>query len=282
MAASPHERGSAGGQPRLLIMDVCGAFMRPLGGWLPIGKLVGLMAELNVDGQATRSAVSRMRQRGLLVPEAHGTQRGYRLSEAALASLEEADRRIFSPPPSSSVADGWVLVSFSIPEEERDKRHLLRSRLEWLGFGLLANGLWLAPRWIQPELEHMVKDLGFEEYVTVWAAGHLGFGDLSALVARCWDLVELRGMYSDFLTVARDIADRWRAPAGATDDGRAAYVDYVSTLHQWRKFPYLDPGLPREVLPHGWEGRHAADLFHSLRRRLEPAAIAYVSEFVGA
>lgn len=275
LASSPRQYGRAG-QPRLLIMDVCGAFMRPLGGWMAVSKLVGLMSELGVDEQATRSAVSRMRQRGLLHSEERDGHRGYRLSEVALERLAESDRRIFSGVHTSTVAEGWVLVSYSIPEEERDKRHVLRSRLEWLGFGMLANGVWLAPRWIEAELELALKTLGYEEYVTVWAAGYLGFEDLSALVARCWDLVELRQLYAEFLATASATAKRWRKKDG---DGRAAYVDYVSILHQWRKFPYLDPGLPAELLPKNWEGRKAAELFFELKEQLEAPALRFVADY---
>ncbi|MGY1694327.1 PaaX family transcriptional regulator C-terminal domain-containing protein [Geodermatophilus sp. SYSU D00814] len=278
MSASPLQREhGAPGQPRLLIMDVCGAFMRPLGGWLPVARLVGLMAVVGVEEPATRSAVSRMRQRDLLVPETRGGQRGYRLSERALAALDEADRRIYSRVPSSTVAEGWVLVSYSVPERERDKRHVLRSRLEWLGFGMLGSGLWLAPRWIQPELEAAVEALGFEEYVTVFEAHHLGFEDLPALVGRCWHLEQLRDLYAEFLDTAGTTAERWRSHPG---DDRDAFVDHVSTLHQWRKFPYLDPGLPAELLPPEWEGKRAADLFFELRDRLEEPARRFVADFV--
>jgi phenylacetic acid degradation operon negative regulatory protein len=278
MAASPLQRERGGsGQPRLLIMDVCGAFMRPLGGWLPVGKLVGLMAVVGVDEQATRSAVSRMRQRDLLVAETRDGQRGYRLSEKALVSLEESDRRIFARVHSATVAEGWVLVSYSVPEQERDKRHVLRSRLEWLGFGMLSSGLWLAPRWIQPELESTIKTLGYEEYVTVFAAHHLGFESLPDLVGRCWQLEDLRDLYVEFLASAGAVAERWRARPG---DDRDAYVDYVFTLHQWRKFPYLDPGLPAELLPRRWEGQRAGDLFLELRDLLEQPARRFVAGFV--
>lgn len=277
MASSPRDRAKPGaGQPRLLIMDVCGAFIRPLGGWMAVSKLVGLMSVLGVDEQATRSAVSRMRHRELLIAESRDSQRGYRLSDTALASLEESERRIFSRVHNSTVAEGWVLVSFSIPEEERDKRHQLRSRLEWLGFGNLTNGVWLAPSWIKPEVEQMVKAGGFEDYVTMFEAHQRGFGDLQDLVARCWDLDELREMYAEFIAAASSVARKRRSDP---PDGRAAYVDYVTTLHQWRKFPYLDPGLPRELLPRRWEGERAARLFFEIRDKLEDAAIGFAESY---
>lgn len=278
MGFSPRERAAPGeGQPRLLIMDVVGAFLRPLGCWVPVRALVGLMAELDVDEQATRSAMFRMRKRGLLVPEVRDGQRGYALSESALESLTESDRRIFSPIQRPPVEDGWTVVSFSVPEHERDKRHQLRSRLEWLGLGNLANGLWLAPRRLQPEIELTVEELGFESYVTLFEAHFRGFGELSDLVARCWDLDELGELYAEFVAATAAVAKRWSRRRVA---GRQAYLDYVHTLHQWRKFPYLDPGLPRELLPRRWQGDRAEELFFGLRERLEGPAREYVADYV--
>jgi len=33
-------------------------------------------------------------------------------------------------------------------------------------------------------------------------------------------------------------------------------------VHEWRRFPFLDPQLPRALLPPGWSGSKAAELFH--------------------
>jgi phenylacetic acid degradation operon negative regulatory protein len=32
-------------------------------------------------------------------------------------------------------------------------------------------------------------------------------------------------------------------------------------VHEWRRFPFLDPRLPAELLPEGWIGDHARELF---------------------
>lgn len=276
IADSPRSTGRASGQPRLLIMDVCGAYMRPLNNWLSTTALIRLMDELGVDVPSTRSAVARMRRRGLLEQERRDGQRGYRLTDQALPLLDEADRRIFANVTPARLEDGWVLVSYSIPESERDKRHVLRSKLSWLGFGTVSSGLWIAPRRMLHDLEHTVRQLEYERYVTIFEGRHTGFEDLRDLVRRCWDLDELRDMYVQFLRVTRPVARRW---AGVRrPEGVAAFVDYTVCLYRWRKFPYLDPGLPVELLPAGWEGREAAELFFDLRARLEQAALLHVRD----
>jgi phenylacetic acid degradation operon negative regulatory protein len=271
MSASPRA-----GQPgsKMLIMDVCGAFMRPLGGWFPIATLVKLMSELGVDAAATRSALQRMKDRGLLDAETVDGQRGYRLSDEALPLLAQTDERIFGHPGPARIRDGWVLVSFSIPEQERPKRHVLRSRLSWLGFGNLSNGLWIAPHRMLAPLESTIAELGFEEYVQVFEARHVGFTPTEELARGAWDLDELGSLYAEYVEWARPVARRWSRAAHPA--GAATFVDYTWAVYHWRKFPYLDPALPVELLPRGWQGARAAALFDQIRDRLEAPALDHV------
>jgi phenylacetic acid degradation operon negative regulatory protein len=43
-------------------------------------------------------------------------------------------------------------------------------------------------------------------------------------------------------------------------------------LTVWRRLPYLDPGLPPELLPEGWNGGRAAALFGDLDALLRTPA----------
>jgi phenylacetic acid degradation operon negative regulatory protein len=83
-------------------------------------------------------------------------------------------------------------------------------------------------------------------------------------------------MYSGFLDHWEPLRERWAAQR--RPDPRDAFVDYTLLLNQWRKFPYLDPGLPLALLPPEWEGQRAADAFFSLRAKLELPAVQYARE----
>ena len=266
-------------KPKTLILDIYGAYARQLSGWLAVAELVKLMGELGMDEQAVRSTVSRMTRRGLLVQERRDRVQGYCLSVEGLRIIEEGDRRIFSSKEPADLTDGWVLVAFSMPEKDRDKRHLLRSRLTWLGFGKLSSGVWIAPRRILPELMETIRALGFEEYVNVFHAVYRGFSDLIEIVGRSWDLDVMREFYLEFLRECQPILRRW-SHAGTRPEGQSAFIDYTLTLHRWRKFPYLDPGLPSELLPSNWEGYAAADAFFDVRSLLEIPAQRYVEGLV--
>src|SRR4051795_11372434 len=66
--------------PRSLLMTFFGAFLRRLGGWIAVADLVALMGDLGLDEQAVRSAVSRLKRRGVIAPERRGGAAGYRLA----------------------------------------------------------------------------------------------------------------------------------------------------------------------------------------------------------
>lgn len=261
-----------------LIYDLYGAYIRPLGGWVAVADLIALMSQLGVDEQAVRSSVSRLSRKGMLVRRRREGQVGYALSDDAAAMLEEGDLAIFSGMKPARLADGWVLVAFSVPEPERGKRHQLRSQLTWLGYGNLASGIWIAPRRVLARTVDTVQRLGLEAYVDVFEADYHAFEDLPDLVRRCWDLDGLAAMYAAFVREAEPVLQRWRGSRNGDD--RQAFVDYTSMLHQWRKMPFLDPGLPLELLPAQWQGQVAARLFNDILERLEKRARRYVESIV--
>ncbi len=265
-------------QPKSLILDVYGGFVRELGGWIAVADLIVLMADLGVDEQAARSSISRMKRRGILERRQHGGMIGYALSERAQTILAEGDRRIFSTQEPANLEDGWAVVLFSVPEQEREKRHVLRSRLRWLGFGNAGAGVWIAPRRLLEEARDTLARLGLERYTELFEAHYRGFHDLHSMIERAWDLHELRVMYSDFLAAHQPVLERWSEDLG--NDDRRAFIDYTLALSQWRKFPYLDPGLPAEMLPADWEGRAAATLFFALAERTEKRGHRYVERVV--
>lgn len=262
-----------------LVFDIYGAFVRELGGWIAIADLLVLLGDLDVDEQAVRSSVSRFAQRGLLVRESRDGQAGYSLSETALAILEEGDDRIYQRLAPAAIEDGWVLVTFSVPEHLRADRHRLRSRLTWLGYGNFGSGIWIAPRRIIDRTIGVVAGLGLSEHVDIFEGDYRAFDDLNELVRRCWDLDALRSAYRVYLEEFEPMIEKW-SNVGLESETCHAFRDYVSALHEWRKLPFLDPGLPSQLLPSDWEGKSAADLFNALRNTLEPSARSYVSSVV--
>lgn len=259
-------------QPRQLIVTVYGLYSRDQGGWLSVATLVSLLADLGVDEQAVRSSISRLKRRGIL-DAVRRDAAGYQLSQQAQAILREGDVRIFrrSRPP---LSDGWLLAVFSVPESERNKRHVLRSQLTRLGFGTAASGVWIAPAHLYEPTADMLRRLDLTGNATLFRADHLAFGDLREKVRQWWDLDQLAALYEAFLRAHSPVLRRWRR-RGATRPAEA-FADYVRVLTDWRQLPYLDPGLPAELLPTDWIGSRAADLFFTLQAQLDGAARDHV------
>ncbi len=308
-ASGTEASGLAAVPPRSLIVTVYGLYSRSHGGWLSVASLIALLTPLGVDEQAVRSAIHRLKRRGVLEASKQDGAAGYALSAAGRAILREGDARIFRRE-RATLADGWLLAVFSVPESERNKRHQLRSQLTRLGFGTMTAGVWIAPAHLYEPTAAVLRRLGLSAYADLLRADHLAFGDLTEKVRTWWDFGQLDALYGQFLDTHGPVRERLRRGEGrGTGSGRGevsagrgeistggggvsagrgevsaegadgfrAFADYVRALTDWRRLPYLDPGLPAELLPADWVGLRAADLFFALHTDLEEPARAHVT-----
>jgi phenylacetic acid degradation operon negative regulatory protein len=258
--------------PRSLIVSFFGAYGRELGGWIAVADLVTLLGRLGVDAPAVRSAVSRQKQRGFLRARQVDGVAGYSLSEEAEQILADGDRRIYLRQ-DVQLSDGWVLAVFSVPESERHRRHLLRSRLARLGFGATAPGVWIGPSHLAEEARHTLERLELAPYVDLFHADYLAYADLRDAAARWWDLGAVQAGYAEF-------SEQFLATDSETVDDADAFATYLLALDAWRRMPYRDPGLPAELLPEDWRGTQAADIFFGLHNRLRGRGLSYVKSVV--
>jgi phenylacetic acid degradation operon negative regulatory protein len=263
---------------RHLIITVYGLYARTDGGWLSVATLLRLLGDLGIDEPAGRSAISRLKRRGILESQRYGGSAGYQLSAEALAILREGDARIFRRR-RATLADGWLLAVFSVPETERHRRHVLRSELAGLGFGMVAPGVWIVPAHPQDTTADTLRRLGLDAYADLFHADHLAFGDPADKIRRWWDLAELERRYGSFIQAHEPALRRWERNGRSVSE-QEAFADYVRVLTDWRRLPYLDPGLPAELLPDGWIGIRAAEEFFALRALLEEPARAYVHSVI--
>lgn len=253
--------------PRHLILSLFGLYARDRDDWLSVRSVIALMDDLGIDSAATRSSVSRLKKRGTLEASRRDGQAGYALSPATLDLLREGDARIWSP--RATVADGWLVVVFSVPESERERRHELRTLLTRLGFGTAAPGVWIAPGPLYDETLAALERQGLASYTEFFRGDYLGVGDAATRLAQWWDLPAVAALYDEFLLDHRALAGERKPPQSR------AFASYVPMLTAWRHLPYLDPGLPLDLLPADWPGLAAADLFGTLDRQLRCPAAAH-------
>jgi phenylacetic acid degradation operon negative regulatory protein len=254
--------------PRRLILTLYGLHARDEGDWLSVRSVVGLLGDLGVDPAGVRSSISRLKRRGVLCSERHEGAAGYSLDGPTLEVLAEGDVRIFGRS-RADAGDGWIVVVFSVPESEREKRHALRTSLTRLGFGTAAPGVWVAPGNLAAETRRTLERRGLAGYVDIFAGDYFAFGDLRAKIREWWDLDELTDLYADFLGRHHPLLDRVN---GGGTTPLEAFRMYVPMLTEWRRLPYRDPGLPLSLLPDDWHGVTAGTLFGELNQALRALA----------
>ncbi|EST37378.1 hypothetical protein N566_13505, partial [Streptomycetaceae bacterium MP113-05] len=235
-------------------------------GSVPVAALIRLLGAVGVDAPSVRSAVSRLKRRGLLVSDRAGSRSAaYAPSEAARQLLADGDRRIYDRPRPEE-DDRWLLAVFSVPERERQRRHVLRSRLARLGFGNAAPGVWIAPAHLEDEARHTLERFGLTAYVDLFRGAHAGFEPTREAVARWWDLEAIAALHQQFLEAHEPVLRVWERRRRIVPE--EAYRDYLPALDAWRRLPYADPGLPGGLLPDGWPGERSAEVFHTLDAKL--------------
>ncbi|MDO0925271.1 PaaX family transcriptional regulator C-terminal domain-containing protein [Streptomyces sp. TG1A-8] len=259
--------------PRSLIVTLYGAYGRFVPGPVPVAELIRLLAAVGVDAPSVRSSVSRLKRRGLLLPaRTRQGSAGYEPSPEARRLMEDAEHRLRA---AAAPGDGgWVLAVFSVPESQRQKRHVLRSRLAGLGFGTAAPGVWVAPARLYEETRHTLCRLRLDPYVDFFRGEHLGFAPTPEAVARWWDLAALAKEHERFLDAHAPVLHAWEQRADTPPE--EAYRDYLLALDSWRHLPYTDPGLPPRLLPADWPGVRSAEVFRRLHARLRDAGAGFV------
>jgi phenylacetic acid degradation operon negative regulatory protein len=261
-------------QPQHLLLTLLGDYWYGHCEHLPSAALVQLLAEFGVTDASARAALSRLQRRGLLESSRTGRHTHYRLSEHAAQVLVDGRRRILRFGVDVQPWDGsWTLVCFSVPERERQLRHLLRSRLAWLGFASLYDGVWVSPHRPIEAVRRELGELGVDR-ANVFVGGAPGQGEelLSA-----WDLDDLCAEYDAFIAEFREFAERMRAGGVGTAE---ALVVRTRVMDAWRGFPKLDPELPAQLLPSEWPRAAARSLFAELYDSLAPIAVVRVQQIL--
>lgn len=257
------------GSATSVVRTIVGAHLRELGGRIRSAELVRLLEAARVEAPAARTAISRVKAKGLLLADDVGGQPGYRLNPDAVPMLERGDRRIFAYRQQGE-RDPWCLVSFSVPESNRSARHQLRRRLSWIGAGTVADGLWIVPGHLDDEVRLILADLDLDHAARLFTASRPESLEVDA--ARWWDLDSLAALHREFLDAT--------APLDGATSGAEAFALWIEAIDRWRIIPYLDPGLPPSALPRDWPGTAAVERFGALTDSLAPRARDFVAAVV--
>jgi phenylacetic acid degradation operon negative regulatory protein len=254
-------------RPQFLALMLFGFTIYELPAALAAGSIIDVLGDLGIAGHAVRSTLTRMTERGLLTRIKRSREVYYALTAHGSAVLADG-RAAALQPPDRSWDGSWTVLAFTLPEEQRDVRHQLRSRLAWSGFGLLRSGMWIAPGRV--DVAELVSDLDVDPAIRAFTAKAEFPTDDIQLVNDAFDLEAIAARYRAFV-------DRWGRP-GPADLAAAGPLTRILLLQsEWAQIARADPRLPVAHLPADWPAKAAYTLYHDLHGVLEPQARAECS-----
>ncbi len=260
-------------KPRAIVFDLFGDHLRYHGGAARLQALSELLEVFGIGESTTRVVLARMRREGWFDTRREGRQTVYSLTERSWRLLDEGRTRIFDR--QREPWDGqWRVVIYGAAERDRADRDRLRRTLAWLGFGPLAPATWLSPH---PRLDAVARAVASSpatkvDLLTSRSGGRAADRDMAA---RCWDLEGLGRDYADFVERLGVLPP---ADALAALPGPEALRTRIELVSAYRTFPFRDPDLPGELLPEGWPGRRAHELFVAAHDALAAPADRFVTE----
>jgi phenylacetic acid degradation operon negative regulatory protein len=263
---------------RSMIFTIYGDYIRHYGSQIWIGSLIRLLKEFGHNSQAVRAAISRMSKQGWVKAEKKGNKSYYSLTERGVRRIEEAAKRIFKLRPEKW--DGkWRILVYTIPEEKRNLRDELRKELVWSGFGTISNSCWISPNNLEKQVYDLIEKYEIEPYVDFFIAQYDGPHQNAQLVEKSWDLDAINEKYEEFISIysQKYIIDKNKIQRGEMTDAEC-FVERTKLVHEYRKFLFIDPGLPEELLPKKWMGSHAASLFSEYYKELAKPASRFFEE----
>ena len=264
-------------KPRAIVFDLFGDHLRYHGGKARLQALEELLGVFGIGESTTRVVLARMRREGWFETHRVGRETVYTLTDRSWQLLDEGRTRIFGR--QHEPWDGqWRMVIYGAAERDRADRDRLRRTLTWLGFGPLAPATWVSPHDRLDEVARAVASspAAKVDLLTCRSPGRAADREMAA---RCWDLAGLGRDYAEFVSRLAALP-----PPGELADlgGAEALRLRIELVSAYRTFPFRDPHLPAELLPEGWPGPHADEMFVGAHDALAGPADRHVAAVLGA
>lgn len=272
--ALSRRRGLGQTSARSLLLTLLGEFVLPRDEPVWTQVLIDVLAGLGVEPKSARQALARTAAEGLVTSVRAGRRVRWGLTDAGRRLLSDGAARIYGFGAPAREWDGrWLVILVSVPETRRQLRHRLRTRLAWAGLGSPAAGVWLTPDpGKETEVADVIADLELDAVTSSFVGPFGAIGAQAEVVRQAWDLAAVERRYEEFLAEFADAEPR------TPED---VLTHQVLLVNAWRRFPFLDPELPAELLPAGWAGTRAAARFAELHAHWATPALAHWTVLTG-
>ncbi|MEB8336206.1 PaaX family transcriptional regulator [Streptomyces endophyticus] len=269
-------RSQTGANPQHLVLglftDHWSATREPL----PSAALVALLSDFGSTPVSARAAIGRLARRGVLEAEKRGRRTYYRMTQDTARVLEQTQLRMMEFGTPGRPWDGlWTTVIFSVPDEQRDLRHVIRRRLRFLGYAAVYDGVWMSPRADHGQTAELLRSVGVRSATVLRSTLTHTQGDGDPLAA--WDLDAIGAAYAEFIARHRELAERTAAGQVGSAEALAART---KVKEEWLQMVSTDPELPADLLPDNWPGHAARALFAQVYDALGPLAEVRVRQVI--
>ncbi|HDQ71866.1 MAG TPA: hypothetical protein ENN19_07185 [Chloroflexi bacterium] len=253
-------------------------------GEISSGDLSDVGQKFGLSADAVRSAANRMAREGLL--DKVGRGRGnvqYRVGPQGQAIIDRFVAKIHrwhAALEGFLTWDGrWLVVTFSVPEEQRGKRDAFRAQLTDLGFGLLTSSVWVSPFDYAEGVVASAQALAIEDWVALLRCQRIwmpGVDDGVALVRRIWDLETLGNRYRDLNRRTEALqASLGQIKQGQAIDLEKLFFEAMNLQNELLEIIFdEDPFLPIDLLPADWPSQRTHHLIHDISRAVAKLEVA--------
>ncbi|MFC7859537.1 PaaX family transcriptional regulator C-terminal domain-containing protein [Arthrobacter koreensis] len=273
-----------GARPQQLLTVLLGDYWHARSEPIPSAALVDLLQVFEVTPSGARAAIQRLAQRGFLVGTKEGRQTSYSVSPMSRERINRHVQSLFMSHLPQEWDGSWTLVGYSLPEDAKGTRRVLRDQLRQLGFGNLYDALWVRPGNHSDAVAGLQASLGAllgTNQLTVFTGARLPESAGMEAVRSAFGLDALADGYSEFIhrwepaastLMDRTDAVRQRAPDSGTRTGDAVLRLRTSIMADWRTLRRQDPRLPHELLGRNFPMHRAVAVCSALYDSLGPAA----------
>ncbi len=263
-------------RPKDLVMDLFGDYIRYMDGEIRLTQLTHLLSLFDVEPATTRVTLSRMRREGWVFTARHGRETSYSASPRMLEVLDEGRQRIFNIT-ALPWSGQWTMVLYQIPESRRHQRESLKRMLTWEGFGQLNPTTWVSPHDVREKMRAALEDeAGANIHVLTMTTG--SWARDRQLAQQCWELENLTEKYKRFIGEWEPYQNLDHADMSL----ESALVHRVKLVWNYRRFPFVDPGLPAALSPEGWPAPQAHEIFLRVHSALAAGANSYMSSVLAS
>jgi phenylacetic acid degradation operon negative regulatory protein len=251
-------------------------------------ELAEVAQKFGLSSNAARAAANRMVRTGLLAKIGRGRGNvSYKVGPAGQATVNQFIFKLLQwhvALEGQQAWDGtWLVVAFSVPEDQRDKRDDFRDKLEEMGFGLLSSSVWLSPFDQETGVAALARELDLDGMVAILHCDHIqmpGLAGVRELAHNVWDLEPLAEHYRDLnRRIQAFTASLERAGRGEQVDAEPLFFEAMDLQNELLEIILAeDPCLPPELLPPDWPGQHTHELINTLTAtidRMEQVADRY-------